>query len=89
MQEGDSSAAAWKTAEEAIVAGDVVTLERVQRDHEQMFRGERPQSSRQGGLAPVVALLLAAGARVQPERLAGARRNPRMVAVLSRKTTDA
>ena len=38
-------AAAWKTAEDAIVAGDVATLERILRDYGDMMRKERPQSS--------------------------------------------
>jgi len=38
-------AAAWKTAEDAIVAGDVATLERILRDYGDMMRKQRPQSS--------------------------------------------
>lgn len=45
-------AAAWKTAEDAIVAGDVGTLERVLRDYGDMMRKERPQSWWDNTLAP-------------------------------------
>lgn len=45
-------AAIWKEAEDAVVAGDRVTLERLLRDHEALFRNEPPQSSWLGGLAP-------------------------------------
>jgi ankyrin repeat protein len=48
----DSAAAVWKSAEKALVAGDVSTLERLLRDHEQMFRSQPPQSSWLGGLTP-------------------------------------
>jgi hypothetical protein len=49
---GDSLAAVWKAAEDAVVAGDVTTLERLLREHPQMFRTGRSQSSWLGGLAP-------------------------------------
>src|SRR3954463_3606443 len=45
-------AAIWKTAEDALVAGDAATLERLMLEHEKMFRGERPQSSWLGNLTP-------------------------------------
>jgi ankyrin repeat protein len=45
-------AAIWKTAEDALVAGDAATLERLMREHEKMFRNERPQSSWLGNLTP-------------------------------------
>jgi len=48
----DSLAAAWKSAENAVVAGDVERLERLLREHSQMLRTERPQTSWLGGLAP-------------------------------------
>ena len=49
---GDSLAAVWKAAEDAVVAGDVTTLERLLREHPQMFRTGRPQTSWLGGLVP-------------------------------------
>jgi ankyrin repeat protein len=45
-------AAIWKSAEDAVVAGDAKTLERLLREHEKMLRHERPQSSWLGGLTP-------------------------------------
>jgi hypothetical protein len=45
-------AAAWKTAEDAIVAGDVATLERILHDYGDMMRKQRPQSSWNNTLAP-------------------------------------
>src|ERR1700682_5294094 len=42
----------WKSAEDAIIAGDVPTLERLLREHEQMLGTERPHSSWLGGLTP-------------------------------------
>jgi hypothetical protein len=45
-------AAIWKSAEEALVAGDDTTLARVLREHEKMFRAEQPRSSWFGGLTP-------------------------------------
>jgi hypothetical protein len=49
---GDSLAAVWKSAEDAVVAGDVETLERLLREHPQTFRAGQPQTSWLGGLAP-------------------------------------
>jgi ankyrin repeat protein len=49
---GDPFTAVWKSAEDAVVPGDVATLERLLREHEQTFRTERPQSSWLGGLTP-------------------------------------
>jgi ankyrin repeat protein len=45
-------AAVWKAAADAVVAGDVPTLERLLREHEPMLRTECPPSSWPGGLAP-------------------------------------
>jgi len=42
----------WKSAEDAVVAGDDNTLARLLREHEQMLRTERPRSSWLGGLTP-------------------------------------
>jgi ankyrin repeat protein len=42
----------WKSAEDAVVAGDDNTLARLLRDHEQMLRTEQPRSSWLGGLTP-------------------------------------
>jgi len=39
-------------AEKAVVAGDRTTLARLLREHEATLRGQRPQSSWSGGLAP-------------------------------------
>src|SRR5437773_11062417 len=50
MPAGDPPA--WSSAEAAVVAGDVSSLERLLREHEQMFRSQRPQSSWLGGLTP-------------------------------------
>src|ERR1700687_4217643 len=49
---GGSLESVWRAAEEAVVAGDLSTLARLLRGHEQMFRRQRPQSSWLGGLAP-------------------------------------
>src|SRR5258707_12386456 len=38
-------AAIWKSAEDALVAGDDTTLDRLLREHDKMFRTERPRSS--------------------------------------------
>src|SRR6266446_5309477 len=38
-------AAIWKSAEDALVAGDDTTLARLLREHEKMFRTEQPRSS--------------------------------------------
>src|SRR4051812_32329562 len=40
----DEKAVIWKAAEDAVVAGDATTLERLMREHEKMFRSEQPQS---------------------------------------------
>ena len=45
-------AAIWKAAEDAVVAADEVTLDRLLRAHEKMFRSEQPESSWSGGLTP-------------------------------------
>jgi len=45
-------AAAWKTAEDAIVAGDVAALERVLREYGDRLQKQRPQSWWQNTLAP-------------------------------------
>jgi len=42
----------WRLAEEAVVAGDVATLEGLLRDHGGLFRTRRPRSSWLDGLAP-------------------------------------
>jgi len=42
----------WKSAEDALVAGDDVSLARLLREHEKMFRTEQPRSSWFGGLTP-------------------------------------
>jgi hypothetical protein len=42
---GASPATVWKRVEHAVVAGDATTLERLLREHEQVLRDERPQSS--------------------------------------------
>jgi hypothetical protein len=47
-----SPSAVWRHAERAVVAGDVVTLERLMRTHQQLFREGRPPASTPGGLAP-------------------------------------
>jgi hypothetical protein len=44
--------AIWKSAEDALVAGNDVTLARLLREHEKMFRTEQPRSSWFGGLTP-------------------------------------
>jgi hypothetical protein len=44
--------AIWKEAENAVVAGDLLTLEQLLREHESLFREEPPESSWCGGLAP-------------------------------------
>jgi hypothetical protein len=45
-------AAIWTSAEEAIVAADVATLDRLLQAHGKMFRSEQPQSTWFGGLTP-------------------------------------
>lgn len=39
-----SPATVWRTAEEAVVAGDVATLDALLRDYGDIIRNERPQS---------------------------------------------
>jgi hypothetical protein len=46
------SDAIWKAAEDAIVAGDVRHLERLMRDHVQVFRNEHPRSFWNNTLSP-------------------------------------
>jgi hypothetical protein len=46
------TAAIWKSAEDALVAGDDVTLARLLDAHGKMMRTERPQTSWFGGLTP-------------------------------------
>ncbi len=48
----NSPDAIWDAAEQAVVAGDVITLERLLREHAALFRDKLPQSSWFGGLAP-------------------------------------
>jgi len=45
-------AAIWKSAEDAIVAADVATLDRLLQGHGKMLRSEQPQSTWFGGLTP-------------------------------------
>lgn len=45
-------ATVWRLAEDAVVGGDVTTLERLLRDHGALLRKEHPRSSWSGGLAP-------------------------------------
>jgi len=55
LRGGDSATtvrAVWKSAEDAVVAGDGETLARLLRENQQMFRTERPQTSWLGGVAP-------------------------------------
>jgi len=49
---GDSLTTVWKSAEDAVVSGDVDTLGHLLLEHRQMFRTEHPQTSWLGGLAP-------------------------------------
>jgi hypothetical protein len=48
---GEKSAI-WKSAEDALVAGDDATLDHLLREYEKMFRTEQPRSSWFGGLTP-------------------------------------
>src|SRR6185503_7879745 len=48
----DPRAAAWQSAEHALMEGDDATLDRLLREHEQMFKSEQPLSSWRGGLTP-------------------------------------
>jgi ankyrin repeat protein len=47
-----SPSAIWKAAERAIENGDATALETLLRDHGTMLRGQRPETSWWGGLAP-------------------------------------
>jgi Ankyrin repeats (3 copies) len=47
-----SPSAIWKAAERAIEEGDATRLETLLRDHGKMLRGQRPETSWWGGLAP-------------------------------------
>src|SRR5260370_1877282 len=42
----------WKSAENALIKGDVSTLEQLLRENEQLFGEQRPPSYGSGGLAP-------------------------------------
>src|SRR5262245_45731436 len=44
--------AIWKAAENAVVAADEATLDRLLRVHDKMFRSEQPESAWFGGLTP-------------------------------------
>ena len=46
------SAAIWKSAQDAIVAGDDAALERLLGEHTKMFRAEQPPATWFGGLTP-------------------------------------
>ena len=48
----DAMAAVWKSAADAVVAGDAPTLERLLLEHPQLFRTRRPPSTWSGGLTP-------------------------------------
>jgi ankyrin repeat protein len=48
----EEKAAVWKSAEDALIAGDARALERLLGTHEKMLRIERPLSSWLGGLTP-------------------------------------
>jgi hypothetical protein len=47
-----STRSLWEWAENALMAGDVSTLERLLRENQQLFREQRPPSHGSGGLAP-------------------------------------
>jgi hypothetical protein len=47
-----STASLWESAKNALIAGDVSTLDRLLRENEQVFREQRPPSYGSGGLAP-------------------------------------
>jgi hypothetical protein len=42
----------WESAQKALIAGDVSTLDRLLRENEQLFHEQRPPSYGSGGLAP-------------------------------------
>jgi Ankyrin repeats (3 copies) len=48
----DSLGAVWKAAEDAVVTGDLPTLEHLLREHPQLLREQQPRSSWLGGLTP-------------------------------------
>jgi ankyrin repeat protein len=48
----EEKAAIWKSAEDALIAGDATTLDRLLRRHEKMLRTAQPLSSWFGGLTP-------------------------------------
>jgi len=47
-----SPATVWKSAEDALIAGDARELERLLREHEELFRTGQPPAYNAGGLAP-------------------------------------
>jgi hypothetical protein len=47
-----STRSLWESAKNALIAGDVSTLDRLLRENEQLFREQRPPSYGSGGLAP-------------------------------------
>jgi len=47
-----SPATVWKSAEDALIAGDARELERLLREHDELFRTGRPPAYNAGGLAP-------------------------------------
>lgn len=49
---GSGTSAVWKSAADAVVAGDAATLERLLREHEAMFRAGRPEPAWSNGLTP-------------------------------------
>ncbi len=48
----NSPATVWESAKNAVITGDVSTLERLLREHEELFRGQQPPSYGAGGLSP-------------------------------------
>jgi len=55
----------WESAEQAVIAGDVSTLERLLREHPELVRARSTQD-KCDIYCDVVALLVAAGATVPP-----------------------
>ena len=47
-----SPAAVWKSAEDALIAGDARALERLLREHAELFQAGQPPAYNDGGLAP-------------------------------------
>jgi hypothetical protein len=47
-----STRSLWESAQNALISGDVSTLDRLLRENQQLFRDERPPSYGSGGLAP-------------------------------------